>query len=168
MKKITKDLVNQQGSLGRLFGVSRFNDLFEDLNSMIDCVWNDFDLDINAFNELQPKASFPKINVSETGDAYEVEIAISGFDKEDVTLEFKDSCLFVIADKNSNSTEAGSGKRYLKREITNRAFRRVVKLPNKVDSTKISSHFDQDKGLVVCKLPKQSEVLPEVVKIDIE
>lgn len=168
MKKMTKDLAKQQSSLGRLFGANRFNNLFEDLNAMMDYAWNDFNLDINAFNELQPKASFPKINVSETDDSYEVEIAISGFDKDDLSLEFKDSCLFVKADKNSESSEEDSNKKYLKREISNRSFRRVVKFPNKIDSSNIKSHFDSAHCLVVCELPKLSEVSPEIVKIEIE
>lgn len=166
MTKLKKDLINTQGSLGGLFGMSRFNTIFDELYTMMDRAWTDFDLDTRAFMELQPKTKFPKINVAETENEYEVVIAISGFDREDLSLEFKEGCLFIKADKSAEIED--EDKKYLTREISNRSFRRTIKFPVKIESSSITSSFDENKGLVVCKLPKLTAPEPDVIKIDIK
>jgi len=166
MTKNVKDLITSQHSLGRLFNVSRFDDLFNELNKMVDYAWNDLDLDANAFCSLQPKTKFPKINVSETDSAYEVEIAVSGIDKDNLSLEFKDPCLLIKADKVKEQED--SNKKWLTREISSRSFRRTLQFPTTIDSESISSNYDESKGLVVCVLPKKKKINPETVKIKIK
>lgn len=166
MNRKMKDLVNRQSSIGSLFNVSRFDDLFSELYTVMDQAWNDWDLNSTAFQALQPKANFPKINVSETDSTYEVEIATSGIDKDNLKLEFKDSCLFIKADKSED--EYHDGKKWLKREISSRAFRRTLQFPLKIDSSSISSRYDETKCLVICILPKKKKEEEKVVKINIE
>lgn len=168
MKNLKKDLVNyKQGSIGSLFGLSRFDSIVDEVHSMMDRMWSDFDLDMRAFSELQPKTKFPKINVSENENEYEVEIAISGFNRKDLSLEFRDSCLFIKAEKTVGIKEEDE-KKYLTREISNRSFRRVIKFPTKIQDDKIESVYDETTGLVICVLPKKEAVEPDVVKIDIK
>jgi len=166
MTKNMKDLITRQHSLGRLFNVSRFDDLFNELNKMMDYAWNDLDLDANAFCSLQPKTKFPKINVSETDSNYEVEIAVSGIDKDNLELEFKDSCLFIKADKVKE--QESEEKKWLTREISSKSFRRTLQFPAKIDSKSISSEYDESRGLVVCILPKKKKIEPETVVIKIK
>ncbi len=165
-RKNMKDLITGQRSLGRLFNTSRFDDLFSELHGMMDQAWNDWDLDANAFHLLQPKGKFPKINVAETESTYEVEIATSGIDKDNLTLEFRDSCLFIKADKSKEVEE--EDKKWLAREISSKAFRRVLQFPAKIDSKAISSEYNEAKGLVICILPKKEDTGPETVVIDIK
>ncbi len=166
MNKKMKDLISGQNSIGRLFNVSRFDDLFNEMHSVMDQAWNDWDLNASAFHSLQPKGKLPKINVAETESAYEVEIAVSGFDKDNLELEFKDSCLFIKADK-EDEVESEE-KRWLKREISSRSFRRTLQFPVKIDNKSISSEYNESKGLVVCTLPKIKKVEPETVVIKIK
>ena len=169
MNIIKKDLVDKElGSLGSWFGTSRFVDaVLNEFTTMMDTSWRDLDLDMRAFSEIQPKTKFPKINVSETDSEYEVEIAISGFDKKNLSLEFRDSCLFIKASKSEDGVDEET-KKYLRREISSKSFRRVIRFPSKINSAKIDSKYDDDRGLVICTLPKKTECDNEVVKINID
>jgi len=174
LKKLTpKDMtVSGQDFFPSLFGpINRFDmltdteSIFMDMYKTMDRAWKDFNISNYVFDEFQAHTKFPKINVSETEGEYEIEIAISGFNKEDVGLEFRDSCLFIKAEK-SKSTEDVT-KRYLTREISTKSFRRFVRLPSKVDEKNITCNYNETNGLITCTLPKQSLMNPETVKLTI-
>lgn len=165
MTKNMKDMIKRNSSMSILDN-SRFADIFDMMNQFMDRAWDNWDLRGDAFYALQPKATLPKINVAETDTDYEIEIATSGINKDELELEFKDSCLFIKADK-SEETES-EDKKYLTREISSRSFRRCIKFPVKIDSSSIESSYDENKGLVVVTLPKEVKEEPEVVKIKID
>lgn len=165
MTKNMKDLIKRHNSMS-MFDNSRFHNIFDMMNQFMDRAWEDWDLSGDAFYALQPKATLPKINVAETDEAFEIEIATSGINKDDLELEFRDSCLFIKADK-SEEKEI-EGKKYLTKEISSRSVRRCIKFPVKIDSASIGSSYDESKGLVVVTLPKEVKDEPEVVKIKID
>lgn len=160
---MTKDLTPYTGSqLGNMLRVGRFGDIFEEFDKL----FKGWDLDMRAFTDLQPKAKFPKINVAETDEGFEVEVAIAGFEKDDISLELKDNCLLIKADKQVEVKE--EDKKYLMREITSRSFRRALNLPKKVLTDDIEcSHKD---GIITCTLKKEPpvEIKDDTVRIDIQ
>jgi len=161
-----KDLMKRQDSLASMFNVNRFDSLFNEFASMIDGAWNDNNLNSSAFCALQPKSNFPKMNVSETDEQFEVEIAVAGFDKSNLELEFKDDALFIKADKSEENED--DGRKWLKREITSRSFRRSLHFPSSIDVDNISSAYDETKGIVVCVLPKKIKIESGIKKINID
>lgn len=162
-----KDLMGGYGSNMGVCDQGRFSDMFNRMYTLMDRAWDDWDLTGDAFYALQSdKSSLPKINIAETDDAYEVEIAISGFNKNDLELEFKDSCLFIKTENKGNKNS--ENKKWLRREISSRSSRRVVKFPMKVNSSEIESTYDENKSLVTCILPKVKKTEPEVIKIKID
>jgi HSP20 family protein len=162
-KMTIKDLVQYTGSpLSRILATRGFNDVINEFDKLIDS----WDLDMKTFTDLQPKCSFPKINIVETDTAYEVEIAIAGFGKEDISLELKDNCLLIKADKKEEVSEKDGNKKYLMREISSRSFRRAVNFPKDILKSDIScSHKD---GVVKCVLKKETENNSESVEIKID
>lgn len=165
-----KDLTLYSSSpLRRLFGVSRFSDIFEEFDNVLKS-WN---LDMKTFTDLQPKSNFPKLNVWENDSEYRIEIALAGFDKEDVSIELQDNCLCIKADKAFKAIEdrnpeesVGEYGHYLLQEISNRSFRRMLNLPIKVKTDEISCKYEN--GIVECVLKKQVKIdSSNIVKIDI-
>ncbi len=175
MSKYTKGSLAIKGNEGLFDGFvspSRFHNIFDEMLTMMDRVWKTCDITGEAFYAIQPqKNSLPKVNVSETDNEYEVSVAVSGFSKNDVELEFKDSCLLVKFDskkeKEDSSDEEDGSKRWLTREIASRSFRRAINFPVEIDKSKIKSHFDEDKSLVICTLPKKAKEESETLKIKI-
>jgi HSP20 family protein len=163
MTRRTKDLA-RRSDFGGLFP-ARFNDLFDAFNKLMDEGWD------NKYFELQRKTSFPKVNVSETDNGYEVEIALAGFNKEDVELELRENCLYIKVEKTNkcrceDDCECRDNKNYLVREIAHRSFRRCIQFPMNIDTSKIDTEFKC--GVLTCTLGKEDINKPEIVKIDIK
>jgi len=131
---------------------SDLDDLFEDF---LGGFFDDNRFSVSVFNDMQSKASFPKINVSETDDKYDVEIAVAGFDKDDVKLELKDNALTISADKKEENGEKDEDKRYLRQEISYRSFCRAVKFPCKVDADTADAEYKD--GIINFKVNKEKE-----------
>jgi HSP20 family protein len=158
--------------MSRLFALNRFDKFFEDsfapLFKRFDDIWKDWDLSMEAFDKLQPKGSFPKVNVIEKEGSYDVEIAVAGFDKDDVSLELKDNALMIKADKHVETPceDEEECSKYLTREIAHRSFRRTVVFPSEVNTEDISAKYEN--GIITCCIGKLEEDKPTNIKIDIE
>jgi len=161
MSKDEKNLTTSD-PMGRMYALRRFDDIF---NSFLDNFWGDWSLSMKAFEELQPKASFPKVNVIDNPDNYDVEIAVAGFSKDDIELELKDNTLFIKADK-KEECEGEDCKKYLAREIAHRSFRRVINFPAEINSEDISAKYED--GIIKCTIGKMAAVKPDSVKIELK
>ena len=159
-----RSLVPYSGSLvERMRDINSLSDLFSEFDNL----WRSWDYDMKSFVDLQSKSSFPKVNIAETDDKYEIEVALAGFDKDDISLELKDNCLLIKADKQEEVTEEGEDKKYLMKEISSRSFRRAFQMPKKVLTDNIEcAHKD---GIITCVLTKEPPEVPvdDTVKIDI-
>lgn len=157
-----RDLIFRPSSpMSRLFKLNRFDDMFKEFDSL----FGDWDLDMKLFTDMQPKTAFPKINVIETETSYEVEVALAGFDKEDIEIELKENCLCVKADKKEEDSE--QDKKYLMKEISSRSFRRALNFPIKLVTDDIEcNHKD---GIIKCVLKKDipDEPKDSTIKIKI-
>lgn len=171
MSKDEKSLTKSD-SMGRLLALNRldniFKDVFDPFFERFDSLWRDWDLSMNAFDQLQPKSSFPKVNVIEKEDSYDIEIAVAGFDKDDVELELKDNAMLIKADKKEKheSEDAKSGVKYLTKEIAARSFRRTVVFPSEINSDDVSAKYEN--GIIKCRVGKVEEDKPSSVKIEVE
>lgn len=137
----------------------------EEIDSLFEELICGFGSNITMFDDLQSKSSFPKVNVSESESEYNVEVAVAGFSKEDITLKLENGVLTIQAEKKEESGEGS--KNYLRREISSRSFSRAVKFPYKLNENEVSASYKD--GLVNIVLPKVlEEEKPDGVTIDIE
>ncbi|MCK9474273.1 Hsp20/alpha crystallin family protein [Sulfurimonas sp.] len=170
MRKTEKDLILKDSyPLGSLFNFGRFNDLVENMYSFMDYAWNNWSISTEVFETLQPKGSFPKINVFETDKDYTVEIAVAGFEKDDVNLELKDNCLFIKSDKKEETcSEEDPDKKCLMKEVSYRSFRRVIRFASDVDTNVIDCNYKD--GIIKCVIGKKipEKIEEEVTKIEIK
>lgn len=121
---------------------------------------------MRIFDDIQSNVSFPKINVSETEEDYGIEIAVAGFDKEDVKLELKENTLIISADKKEEEGESDEDKKYIRQEISYRSFRRAVRFPCKVTDEVCAEYKD---GIIHVNVKKEIEPERDCgVKIEIK
>lgn len=147
----TPSLKRFQSELGALF-----NELIEDIHNFGEA---------SAFNELQIGSTFPKVNVFETEKGYTVKAAVAGFGKEDVNLELKNNFLVISADKKEEISEEDMD--CLRREISSRSFRRVVRFPKKINSdTANASYNDGIISITIDKLVEDSDDGSTTINID--
>ena len=112
------------------------------------------------------QGSYPKCNVLNFDDRVEIEAAIPGLTKEDVSVEVADGVLTIKAESNQRANIEDS--QYVKREVKRSAFARSFRLGDNLVEDNITGAFEN--GILTLTLPKvqltQSE--PEVRRIKIQ
>jgi HSP20 family protein len=132
---------------------SELDSLFEGFFS------KDWGFDVSVFEDMQPKGSFPKVNVSETDDGYNAEIAVAGFNKDEMQLMLKDNDLIISAEKSeesNNDEEKEDSCRYLCREIAHRSFKRVIRFPHPVDVDTLNAEYKD--GMIKFSVSKKNVI----------
>lgn len=120
------------------------DDFFDDRNwvrNMIpDSFWNG-------------KRSEPALNIKETDDDYEIELAAPGFSKKDFEVTIDDNCLNISAEKKSSQEEKDDN--YTRQEFSYNAFQRSLRLPENVKQEAIKAKYND--GILSFKLAKKEE-----------
>jgi|SRR5690606_36591214 len=81
----------------------------------------------------------PAVNIAETDEAYEVELAAPGLAKEDFKVNVDRDVMTISAEKQRESDT--SGKHYSKREYSYTSFTRSFTLPDSADQGKIDATY---------------------------
>jgi HSP20 family protein len=113
-----------------------------------------------------PNSTLPSMNVKETPEAFEIEMAAPGMEKDDFKIELDNGYLTISSEKKQENTNEEKGK-YTRREFSYQSFSRTLELPTSADNEKISAKYD--KGILKVTISKKEEEKPKPVKtIEIE
>lgn len=99
----------------------------------------------------------PAVNVSETDDSFEIELAAPGLTKKDIKVDVDGDLLKISATKTTEKKE-GEEKKYTLREFNFSTFERTFTLPESVDNQSISAKFKD--GILSLTLAKKEEAKP--------
>jgi HSP20 family protein len=138
-----------------------FDELF---NSMMDNMFPGFNREFGQDFFLQ--GAYPKCNVVNFDDRIEIEAAIPGLAKDDVSVEVVQDVLTIKG--NSKQRKEIKDTQYVKREVKRSAFSRSFHLHENLDEAGITaSHKD---GILTLAIPKiqPSFVEPIVHKVQIK
>jgi HSP20 family protein len=113
---------------------------------------------------FQTNDLLPAINVSESDDNYEVELAVPGFKKEDFNAVVENGILTVTA--KSEREEEEKNKNYTRKEFSSKSFSRSFTLPDNIDENNIEAHYNE--GVLKLILNKSEQVLPSKRSLDIK
>ncbi len=118
------------------------------------------------------------VNILETTESYELELAVPGLHKSDFQLKIDGDTLTVsCGQQDDRRTETGQAEanpglnkenkqhRWVRREFTRQAFQRHFELGDIVDRDKISARYDG--GILCLTLPKKENLRPVSRQIDI-
>lgn len=132
-------LMNQDGNLfDRFFNNDVFNPDFSTTNTTL-----------------------PSVNIKETEDKFEVEVAAPGFEKKDFNIELNNRELSISSEKKEEN-EQKEGTRYTRREFSYQSFKRTFTLPNTIASEQISAKYKD--GVLRVEIPKLEEAKPKPPK----
>lgn len=104
-----------------------------DFSKDIDKFFVGFDEQFNRMYKLHDDLTknipnYPPYNIKKTGDnTYVIEMAVAGFAKQDIEIEFVDDKLIVTGKSNEDSSD------YLFKGIANRAFTRTFALNDQIE-----------------------------------
>jgi HSP20 family protein len=131
-----------------------FMRLHQEMNRLFDDVFRGFDA------PALMSAGWPRLEVHETDDAWQVTAELPGLDEKDVELAIHDGVLTIRGEKRAETRNKGStvSERYYGR------FERRIAL-GEVDEDKANAHFDN--GVLTVTLPKSAQALDRVKRIPI-
>lgn len=109
-------------------------------------------------NYSSTNTTLPSVNIKESPEDYEVEIAAPGFGKNDFKIELNHDLLSIASDK-ENENEANEEQQFTRREFSYQSFSRSFTLPNSADSEKIEAKYDN--GILRVIIPKKEEAKPK-------
>ena len=110
--------------------------------------------------------TLPAVNIKETKDSFEVELAAPGMKKDDFKIELDGTYLTITSEKTEEHEENGK-ENYSRREFSYQSFQRSFNLPKEVvDADKIEAYYKD--GVLHLTIPKKEEVKqkpPRKIKI---
>ncbi len=105
--------------------------------------------------------TMPSVNILETEDHFEVEVAAPGLKKSDFKVQLDRDVLTISSEKRDEKEEK-EGERFTRREFSYQSFSRSFTLPNSVDSDKIKATYTD--GILKVVIPKREEAKPKPAK----
>ena len=106
-------------------------------------------------NSSSTNTTLPAVNIRETAEQFEVEMAAPGMNKEDFKIELEGNELRITSEKEQEN-EMNEGERYTRREFSYQSFQRSFTLPKEVvDVEQINAKYEN--GVLRLLIPKKEE-----------
>lgn len=136
--------------------VKRNGSLFNPLPMLFDDFFNRDLFNWNNRNFSTTNSTIPAVNIKETAENYEVEVAAPGMTKKDFKVELLENVL-TISSERSHQHEQQEGQQYSLKEFSYQSFQRTFNLQKDVvDVDKIEARYEN--GLLHLLIPKKEEV----------
>ena len=97
--------------------------------------------------------SVPAVNISESDECFEVEVAAPGLKKDDFKVKFENGVLAISAEHKDEKEERT--KTHTRREFSYSSFQRSFTVPDTVQADKIAAEYKD--GVLRLSLPKREE-----------
>jgi HSP20 family protein len=108
-------------------------------------------------NYSDTNTTLPSVNIKESADGFEVEMAAPGFTKDDFKIELNHDLLTISSGKEI-ANEKTEDQQFTLREFSYQSFNRSFTLPNSADSEKIRAKYEN--GILRVLIPKKEEAKP--------
>lgn len=99
----------------------------------------------------------PAVNIKETAENFELEVAAPGLQKKDFSVELDNDKLIISANKSMKKEESDESNNYTRREFSYTSFKRTFAISEQsVKSDEISAKYNN--GVLYLKLPKADRI----------
>ncbi|UPK68696.1 Hsp20/alpha crystallin family protein [Chitinophaga filiformis] len=134
--------------------IKRNGNTFSSLPSLFDDFFSRELFNWGNNNFSATSTTVPSVNIRETADNYEVEVAAPGMEKKDFKVTLDDNLLTISSSKQQQQEKKDDN--YTRREFSYQSFQRSFELPkNVVDEDKIIARYEN--GLLHLTIPKREE-----------
>jgi HSP20 family protein len=134
----------------------RNGNLFNSLPGLFDDFLTKDLIDWSNSNFSMTGTTVPSVNVKETAESFEVEMAAPGMKKEDFKVELNNNVL-TISSEQKQENEDKSNERYTRKEFSYQSFQRSFQLSREaVDADNIQAKYEN--GVLHLLIPKREEV----------
>ena len=135
--------------------VKRNGSLLNPLPTLFDDFFNRDLFNWGNQNFSDTNTTIPAVNIKETAENYEVEVAAPGMTKKDFKVELDGNSLTISSEKTSEKPD-DENERYSRKEFSYQSFQRTFTLQKEVvDIDKIQARYEN--GLLTLVIPKKEE-----------
>ena len=103
----------------------------------------------------------PRVDLSETDDAYHIYLDVPGMTKENLNINFHDDQLSVSGERKREETD--EQRDYVRVERSYGNFYRSFRLPKRVDADQIEAGYED--GVLSVHVPKSQESKPRRIEV---
>jgi HSP20 family protein len=139
----------------RIMSLVRFSN---QLPTLFDRFFENDLFDWSNRNYSSTDTTLPSVNIKESTDEFEVELAAPGFVKGDFNIELNHDLLTISSEKKVEN-ETKEGQQFARREFSYQSFNRSFTLPNIADIEKIKAKYEN--GILRVIIPKKEEAKPK-------
>lgn len=131
------------------------NGSFNQLPALFDDFFNRDFFNWGLSNFSNSNTTIPAVNIKESADQYEVEVAAPGMTKNDFKVEL-DGNMLTISSEKSDERQNKQNEKFSRREFSYQSFQRSFNLAKDVvDVDKIQAKYED--GLLRLMIPKKEE-----------
>jgi HSP20 family protein len=131
---------------------------YPSIPSFIDNLFSRDWMDWSNLNFSSTNTTLPAVNVRESEDEYELEVAAPGMKKDSFKINLDKDQLTISSEWKDEKKE--KNENYTRKEFSYQSFQRSFTIPdNLVDGEKISAKYSD--GILNIKLPKREEARPK-------
>src|ERR1700723_1183072 len=105
----------------------------------------------------------PPVDIYEDEHNITLKLEVPGIDEKDIDVRIENTTLTVHGERKIEKEEKEENFRRVERQYGE--FTRSFTLPNSVDPTQVSAHYD--KGVLKIKLAKKAEAKPKQIKVTV-
>lgn len=136
--------------------IKRNGNLLNPFSGFFDDIFTRDLMDWNSSHFSNTGTTLPAVNIKETSDAFEVQMAAPGMNKDDFKVEL-DNNLLTISSEKKQENEANEGELFNRREFSYQSFQRSFRLVKEaVDAEKIQAKYEN--GVLRLLIPKREEI----------
>jgi len=136
--------------------VTRNNNLGNQFPSFFDDFLNRdiFNWRLNNFSDTN--TTIPAVNIKETNDNYEIELAAPGMSKKDFKVQLDGNVLAISSEKTTQNEGKDESTKYTNHEFSYQSFSRTFNLQKEVvDTEKIQAKYED--GVLRLLIPKKEQ-----------
>jgi HSP20 family protein len=110
--------------------------------------------------------SLPSVNLKESDDKLEVDLAAPGMKKEDFKVEIENNMLIISSEKEESKEETRKKDNYVRKEFNYQSFYRSFYLPESIDENKVEATYkDGILHVAIAKKEGSKKKAPQTIAI---
>jgi HSP20 family protein len=126
--------------------------------SLVDGLFSRDLMDWNNANHSMTNTTLPAVNIRETDNEFQIEVAAPGMNKKDFKVNLEDNVMTISSERKSEKKEDTDN--YKRREFSYQSFQRSFTIDEKlVNGEAISARYAD--GILFITLPKREEMKPK-------
>ena len=145
----------------RIGDINRMFDAMGMLRGRLDNVFSEFDKSVGYAPDWSVVGSYPRTNLVDKGDHFELVAEMPGLSKDDLQVKIQGNYLEISGTRNITAPD---GYRIHRRERGSASFTRSLTLPAEVNSEKAAATMKD--GILTLKLPKSEAAKPRQISIN--